>query len=307
MPRVLWGLSSSRDSSETCPGPRPVPICENVSRNPSIHLDVNGFVQSCMNHEKLETFMYFFWDSFILLRERNRRIQISEGPHALPWLYYKTPRGKIRWRWQDLSWGPRRGAIKTLTAVAQAIEPLHALFDKTTTLPAGGKVMTVGRAAWDGLILITSKPLPFIFFSSLSLSTSHIMQIHTQASQTPRYNSACHHTSTCASSKHAGARHFSWRAWRSKLALVAELVSQLPSSWHCRTVASGFVIKIMWGPSFLVALGTATRISFGQAGQNFNGIAARSSQFPRIVCQRKNTVYPYNYLIIFECFLQIFQ
>lgn len=115
----------------------------------------------------------FFWDSFILLRERNRRIQISEGPHALPWLYYKTPRGKIRWRWQDLSWGPRRGAIKTLTAVAQAIEPLHALFDKTTTLPAGGKVMTVGRAAWDGLILITSKPLPFIFFSSLSLYLPH--------------------------------------------------------------------------------------------------------------------------------------
>lgn len=64
MPRVLWGLSSSRDSSETCPGPRPVPICENVSRNPSIHLDVNGFVQSCMNHEKLETFMYFFLRQF---------------------------------------------------------------------------------------------------------------------------------------------------------------------------------------------------------------------------------------------------
>lgn len=133
---------------------------------------------------------------------------------------------------------------------------------------------------------------PSFFFLSLSLSTSHIMQIHTQASQTPRYNSACHHTSTCASSKHAGARHFSWRAWRSKLALVAELVSQLPSSWHCRTVASGFVIKIMWGPSFLVALGTATRISFGQAGQNFNGIAARSSQFPRIVCQRKKYSLP---------------
>ena len=198
MPRVPSMGSQQRFRGETL-RPRPVPICENVSRNPSIHLDVKSFVQSCMNHENmshspydddttLETFMYFLWDSFVArLRERNRRIQIGEGPHALPWLYYKTPRRKIRWRWQDLSWGPRRGAIKTLTAVAQALEPLHALFDKTTTLPAGGKVMTVGRAAWDELILITSKPLPFIFFSSLSLSIylTHHADSHTSITDSP--------------------------------------------------------------------------------------------------------------------------
>ena len=77
-------------------------------------------------------------------------------------------------------------AMKTSTAVAQALEPLHALFDKTTTLP--GRRVTVARAAWDGQILITcyeNRFLPFIFFSffpslSLSLSrTSHIMQTHT--------------------------------------------------------------------------------------------------------------------------------
>ena len=115
----------------------------------------------------------------------------------------------------------QRRAMKTSTAVAQALEPLHALFDKTTTLP--GRRVTVARAAWDGQILITcyeNRFLPFIFFSffpslSLSLSLAHLTHhadshAHRQTSQTPRYTTACHHTPTCASSQHTGPRHFSW-------------------------------------------------------------------------------------------------
>ena len=52
----------------------------------------------CMNHETwvIHPMMmrgcrrWNFGFETVLLRERNRRIQIGEGPHALPWLYHKT-------------------------------------------------------------------------------------------------------------------------------------------------------------------------------------------------------------------------
>ena len=147
----------------------------------------------------------------------------------------------------------QRRAMKTSTAVAQALEPLHALFDKTTTLP--GRRVTVARAAWDGQILITcyeNRFLPFIFFSffpSLSLSLSRAPHTscrltRTQANITDSPVYYCLPSYSDLRFKPAYWSKALFLAWRSKLALVAELVSQLPSS-HCHTIASGFVIKMM--------------------------------------------------------------